>query len=118
MTDRRRVVGASGEEAVARWYEARGYDVVDRNWRVHSGEIDIVATGRGTLVFCEVKTRRSDAFGSPFEAVTTRKQQRLRSLAREWLSAHDVRAGAVRFDVAAVVPSARGWVVDVLEAAF
>jgi len=118
VTDRRRVVGASGEEAVARWYEARGYAIVARNWRVRAGELDIVANGGGTVVFCEVKTRRSDAFGSPFEAVTARKQQRIRALAREWLASHDVRAAALRFDVAAVVPSANGWTVDVLEAAF
>ena len=72
----------------------------------------------GTIVFCEVKTRRTDAFGAPAEAVTARKQARLRKLARLWLAAHDTRAASLRFDVAAVIPNGQGWTVEVLEAAF
>jgi putative endonuclease len=70
-------------------------------------------------VFCEVKTRRGTAFGIPAEAVTPRKQQRLRLLARLWLAERRGRATDVRFDVASVVPAAPdGWTIDVLEAAF
>ncbi len=118
--DPRRAVGASGEEAVARWYEARGFEVLDRNWRVREGELDIVARTSTTLVFCEVKTRRGMSFGAPIEAVTVRKQQRLRTLARLWLMAHDGRAAAeLRFDIASVMPDGRnGWTIDVLEGAF
>src|SRR5262245_40825910 len=64
VTDPRRVLGTRGEAAVARWYGARGYAVVDRNWRVREGEIDLVLRRGRLLVFCEVKTRRGDAFGS------------------------------------------------------
>ncbi len=119
-TDPRRVVGANGEEAVARWYRTAGYDVVARNWRVRAGELDLVARDAGgTLVFCEVKTRRSNRFGLPVEAVTARKQQRLRQLAGQWLHAHRVHYRALRFDVASVVPDGNGsWVVSVLEHAF
>ena len=75
--------------------------------------------GAAHVVFCEVKTRRGDAFGSPAEAVTARKQQRLRLLAGRWLAAHDGGAGALRFDVASVRPDGRGgWDVDVLANAF
>jgi len=119
VPDPRRAVGAAGEAAVAAWYEAAGFTVVDRNWRVRDGEIDVVARRGGVLVFCEVKTRRSDAYGSPAEAVTARKQARLRKLALQWLDAHDARAAQLRFDVASVRPDGRGnWIVDVLEAAF
>jgi putative endonuclease len=118
VPDPRRNTGAAGEDAVAAWYRARGYDVVDRNWRVRDGEIDIVARGRGALVFCEVKTRRGTGYGMPAEAVTARKQQRLRALARQWLAAHPTRARDLRFDVASVLPAADGWTVEVLEAAF
>jgi putative endonuclease len=118
-TDPRRQVGANGEAAVARWYEARGYEVLDRNWRVREGELDLVVRGGGSVVFCEVKTRRSDRFGLPVEAVTARKQQRLRLLAARWLDTHPVARGALRFDVASVVPDGRGaWTVSVLEHAF
>lgn len=102
MTDRRRVLGTRGEDAVARWYSGRGYTVLDRNWRVREGEIDLVLRRGRTVVFCEVKTRRGDAFGSPFDAVTPVKQQRLRTLALRWLAEHGRSRGPLRFDVAAV----------------
>jgi putative endonuclease len=115
----RSIVGRNGEDATAKWYEAAGYTVADRNWRVREGEIDIIVKRGSTLVFCEVKTRRSDAFGTPAEAVTFRKQQRLRTLAGQWLAAHRERADELRFDVAAVSPDGRGgWIVEVIEAAF
>jgi len=127
--DRRRILGASGEDAVERWYRQAGYEVVARNWRCAEGEIDlIVRTSEGTIVVCEVKTRSSAAFGSPFEAVTPLKQRRLRRLAARWLTQHRAAGGTgppgaamvdVRFDVAAVRVGPRGALaVDVLEAAF
>jgi putative endonuclease len=117
--DARRVVGDAGEEAVADWYRARGYTIVARNWRVRGGEIDVIARRDNVLVFCEVKTRRSTAFGSPAEAVTARKQERLRGLAMQWLRAENARAKMLRFDVASVRPDGRdAWIVDIIEAAF
>ena len=118
-SDPRRVVGQSGEDAAAAWYAAAGYEVLDRNWRVREGELDLVVRGPFTIAFCEVKTRRSDAFGTPAEAVTFRKQQRLRLLAVRWLADHGARGATLRFDVAEVRPDGRGgWVVDVLTNAF
>jgi putative endonuclease len=117
--DPRRQTGASGEDAVAVWYGDRGYEIVDRNWRVREGEVDVIARRGSTIVFCEVKTRRGAAFGIPAEAVTPRKQQRLRLLARLWLADRQARAAEVRFDVASVVPAGPDrWTIDVLEAAF
>jgi putative endonuclease len=119
MPDARRALGVAGEDAVARWYTESGYSVLARNWRVRAGEIDVIARHGATLVFCEVKTRRGDAYGSPAEAVTARKQGRLRRLAVQWLGESHERADTLRFDVASVKPDGRGsWVVDVLEAAF
>jgi putative endonuclease len=105
-----------GEERAAAWYRRNGYAVVARNWRCREGEIDLVCARAGALVFCEVKTRSSLAYGHPAEAVTPAKQQRLRTLARLWLAAQDppVRYRTLRFDVAAVLPGE----VDVIEAAF
>jgi len=116
--DVRRAVGDAGEEAAAQWYLARGFRVRDRNWRVREGELDLVVQRGATLVFCEVKTRRGAGFGAPAEAVTPRKQARIRALARMWLADHDERADVVRFDVAAVTPDGRGWSVEVFAAAF
>lgn len=115
MSDRRRALGREGEEAVAAWYEARGYEVVVRNWRCREGELDLVVRDGRTYVFCEVKSRTSDAFGVPAEAVTRTKQMRLRRLAAKWLE-HDapLRPTDIRFDVASVLAGA----VEVLEGAF
>jgi len=113
--DGRRQLGDAGESAAARWYEAHGYEVIARNWRCRDGELDlIVSTGR-QLVFCEVKTRSSDAFGTPGEAVTRAKQLRIRRLAARWLDgAEPSRPRAIRFDVASVVEGR----IDVVEGAF
>jgi putative endonuclease len=118
--DTRRILGTAGEDAVARWYVAAGYVLVDRNWRCREGELDLVLARDHVLVFCEVKTRRTTAFGVPAEAVTLTKQRRLRTLAMRWLDAHPrSRARTLRFDVASVL-AARGGepVIDVIEAAF
>ena len=89
---------------MAAWYAGRGYAIVDRNWRCREGELDLVVRRGRLLVFCEVKTRTSTAFGAPIEAVTVLKQQRLRTLARRWLAAHHGRApSGIRFDVASVL---------------
>jgi putative endonuclease len=106
--------GAFGEEQVARWYVARGYEVLARNWRGRNGELDLVVGRPGVVVFCEVKARATTAFGTPFEAVTSAKQSRLRRLAAEWLASSGTRARELRFDVAAVLSGK----VEVLEAAF
>src|SRR5437879_13055943 len=115
MPRARRALGASGEEAVAEWYRARGYELVARNWRCRDGELDLIVRRGRAYVFCEVKSRSSTAFGFPVEAVTRAKQVRLRHLAARWL--HDeapVRASEIRFDVASVLEGK----VEVLEGAF
>lgn len=114
MTAHRRRLGAAGEARVAAWYEAAGYQVLARNWRVREGELDLVVRRGPVVAFCEVKTRSSSAFGTAAEAVTPQKQRRIRRLALAWLRETGVRAPELRFDVAAVTP--RG--IDVIEAAF
>jgi len=114
----RRETGRRGEELAARWYLARGYEVLDRNWCCREGEIDLVARSQTTLVFCEVKARSSDRFGTGLESVPPGKRRRLRRLAGRWLAAGGARrvAGApeVRFDVASLTDG----VLEVVEAAF
>jgi putative endonuclease len=117
--DPRRRLGTAGESAVASWYEAAGYRVLDRNWRCRDGELDLVVRRDATLVFCEVKTRTSTRFGAPVEAVTATKQRRLRKLAARWLAEYDTRGHALRFDVASVTRARGGeLMVEVLESAF
>jgi len=119
VSDTRRVVGKNGEDAAAVWYERAGYEVLDRNWRVREGELDLVVRNAHSIAFCEVKTRRGDAFGLPAEAVGPRKQLRLRKLAGRWLGAHHIAGANLRFDVVSVRPDGRGgWDVDVITDAF
>jgi putative endonuclease len=111
-------VGSRGEEAAADAYRRRGYRVVARNWRCQLGELDLVVERRGVLVFCEVKSRRGSAFGGGFEAVTWRKQAKLRALAELFLQARGSRPLAVRFDVASVSVRGRTSAVELFEDAF
>jgi putative endonuclease len=117
--DPRRRLGRAGEDAVTKWYEGAGYDVLDRNWRCGDGELDLVVMRGETLVFCEVKTRASTRFGVPFEAVTQGKQRRLRTLALRWLAEHRTHRRTLRFDVASVTRNAADELaIEVLEGAF
>jgi putative endonuclease len=106
--------GRRGEDLAAAWYARRGFDLVARNWRCASGEVDLIVRRDGLLVVCEVKARRTDAFGPPAAAVGRVKQQRLRRLAAEWLATSGIRGVEIRFDVVAVT----GIEVEVIEDAF
>ena len=101
--DARRSLGATGESLAADLYRRLGFTIVDRNWRCASGELDLVVASGRLLVFCEVKTRRTDFFGSPAEAVGYQKQARLRRLAAAWMGEHRSGHRNVRFDVVSVL---------------
>ena len=101
-------VGRYGENVAASYLAAAGWEVVDRNWRGASGEIDIVALQGTELVVVEVKTRSGDGYGHPAEAVGHAKLSRLRRLAAQWLDAHDLHPTGVRIDVIAVRTSRTG----------
>lgn len=103
-------LGRAGEELAAEYFADAGCVIVARNWRCASGEIDLVVHDlsgqRHHLVFCEVKSRATDRWGSPAEAVTPEKQQRLRRLAQKFLATHRAcldDALWVRFDVVEVL---------------
>lgn len=110
--------GAMGESLGARWLESRGWRIVDRNVRYREGELDIVATRAGVLAFVEVKTRRSARFGSPREAVTRRKQTKIRMLASRYLAERRPRAATVRFDVLDIARDRNGFRIEHLEGCF
>ena len=101
-------VGRYGEDVAARHLTEAGLVVLERNWRCREGEIDIVARDGDVLVLCEVKTRRSTAYGTPLEAVTDVKAARQRVLAARWIEDRGIHPRAVRFDVVGVLASGRG----------
>jgi putative endonuclease len=105
---RRLALGQYGERVAARHLIEQGLVLLDRNWRCAAGEIDLVLRDGSTLVVCEVKTRTSDACGTPHEAVTPDKLARLQRLAVLWAETHGVRPEEVRIDLVAVHPRSRG----------
>jgi putative endonuclease len=112
-------LGHQGETAALNTYLGAGYSLVARNWRCPLGELDLVLARGSELVFCEVKTRSGAGMGGPFEAVTTRKQRKLRAVAQAFLASSGSDPDAVRFDVASVTVDARGrHSVHVFEQAF
>ncbi len=108
ITARRRALGAYGERLAARHLTQRGLVVLDRNWRCDAGEIDLVLRDGDVLVICEVKTRTSDACGTPHEAVTPAKLDRLKRLAARWAEERGVAPAEVRIDLVAVHRPRRG----------
>lgn len=110
-------LGAQGEAAAAARYAALGYRIIERNWRCALGELDLILRAEQVLIICEVKTRRTDAFGAGYVAVDARKQRRLRRLA-EAFTATAGWNGPVRFDVASVRTGGRGLSVELFMDAF
>jgi putative endonuclease len=104
--------GRRGEDLASSHLEENSLLILDRNVRYPDGELDIVALDGATTVFVEVKRRRDSSLGSPAEAVTRTKRQRVVRAARRWLAAHPSRSRAVRFDVVAVLgdPPAVTWI--------
>jgi putative endonuclease len=94
--------GKWAEDHACRTLERHGYAIRERRHRTRFGEIDIIATDRGVLVFVEVKARRSATCGSPAEAVTAAKRRRLLQLAERYLQRHQLTNTPCRFDVVSV----------------
>lgn len=115
-SDRKRI-GSEGEERAARHLEKQGYRILERNYRAPYGEIDLIALDRGELVFVEVKTRTSDAFGAPQLAVNHRKQERMVKAALGYLAFKNLHQMPCRFDVVAI-SAAGGKEIEVIRNAF
>ena len=104
----RQRLGRAGEDAAVDALRARGYRIVARNIRLRGGELDVIAEDAGTIVFVEVKARRSSAFGTPAEAVGPRKQRTLCHLALRYLAGRGLGERPCRFDVVEVWVDAAG----------
>jgi putative endonuclease len=108
-TDRsKRGLGTYGETLAARHLTAGGMVLLERNWRTTQGEIDLLLRDGDVLVVCEVKTRTSEDYGSPHEAVDTAKVERLRRVADEWVAGHAADPRDVRVDLVAVTRPRKG----------
>ena len=98
-------VGSLGEEIAANYLTARGYRILERNFRCKGGEVDIIARDPvdKSLLFIEVKARRSLAYGVPQLAVTPFKQRQISKAALTWLSKNRLHDANARFDVIAIL---------------
>jgi putative endonuclease len=103
-------LGQKGEDIAARSLQENGYEIVTRNWHCREGEIDIVARHEDTLVFVEVRTRRSDRFGSPEESITAAKRARLVSACQTYLMEIDEEDPDWRIDFIAIEMGRTGQV--------
>ena len=99
MRDRRRLFGDEGEAQAEAYLRRQGFRILGRNVRSPLGELDLIADHEGTLVFVEVKRRRSGAYGGAIEAVDARKRAKLIQLASHYLAQHRLHGRACRFDV-------------------
>ncbi|NCO66408.1 MAG: YraN family protein [Candidatus Aquicultor secundus] len=113
-------LGQSGEEFAARYLRRKNYRILQRNFRTKIGEIDIIASTGKTLIFCEVKTRLSRAYGHPIEAVTPNKQRTIRKVAELYLAmAKDLSEfDSIRFDVISILSEGSSFEVMHWEEAF
>lgn len=100
---RTRSLGERGELAAMKFLEKLGCKIVNHSQQQRLGEIDLIAVDDRTIVFVEVKTRRSDRQGKPEEAVDADKQQRLCRLAYTYLKRHELLEHRSRFDVIAIL---------------
>lgn len=101
-------LGRYGERLAADHLVAQGMVVIERNWRCDEGEIDLVLRDGAALVVCEVKTRSNLDHGTPHEAVTDAKLERLRRLAVRWTEARGVHPPEMRVDLVAVLRPRKG----------
>lgn len=98
----RRGTGDEGERLARRYLQRRGFRILDVNWKGRRGELDLVARHRGTIVFVEVRSKRSARYGSAIEALDWRKQQQVRRVAEEYLTVKGLWGSPVRFDAVLV----------------
>lgn len=119
MTTSRTQLGKGGETLAVTHLKRKGYKIIDRNFRTRRGEIDIVARHRDTLVFIEVKTRRSQRFGDPKWAITAAKRRKISLVALEYLlKTQGTTRIKARFDVVTIQQTASRPLVEVIANAF
>ncbi len=106
--NQRQMLGRKGETLAALYLEARGFVIMSRNVRTGQGEIDLIAEKDGLMIFCEVKTRRTQSYGYPETSITARKQETMIACVEEYLQNRSEEPAEWRIDVLAVEISPDG----------
>ncbi len=114
----KKLIGKLGEKLVCQWYTDNKYKILDINYRIRLGEIDIIAQNKNALVFVEVKTRKNADFAPAREFVTYSKQQKIKAAASHFIALHGFEDYIIRFDVAEVYSADTNPVINIIENAF
>ena len=118
MLNQKQKTGEKGENIAAHHLKKRGYKILEKNYRTKLGEIDIIAKDKKTIVFVEVKTRRSWQFGNPKGAVTPAKQRKISMVALQYLKTIDRHNTRARFDVVAITATRDTPQIEIIKNAF
>jgi putative endonuclease len=118
MPDPRQQLGKQGESIAIQYLVKNGYRIIETNYRTDFGEIDIIAKDKGTLVFIEVKTRKSYRFGDPKYAITQKKQRKISMVALGYLKVTRQERAKARFDVVAISPEEDHHSIEIVRNAF
>ena len=111
-------LGKKGEETAVGLLKGNGYKILLRNYKTKLGEIDIIASDKGTICFVEVKTRQSDRFGLPSEAISASKQRQISKAALTFLKERNLLDKKARFDVVSIMYSKDNPKLDLIKNAF
>jgi putative endonuclease len=103
MSKTNQKLGKMGEDIAAEFFEARGFIVLERNYRTSTGEIDLIVRKDDLIVFVEVKTRTSTRYGLPEEAITSTKQEHMVTSAEEYILSHPENSEFWRLDVLSIL---------------
>ena len=121
MTFKRKKFGQSGEDAAVAYLKKQGYRILQKNYRVPVGEVDIIAEHKKTLVFIEVKTRADEKFEAPISAVTAHKQHKIIQTAQVFLLRNKIVDREIRFDVVSITGNPAdpdSWALELIADAF
>ena len=98
----KKALGTKGEHLAVKFLKKKGYKILQRNYRCRIGEIDIVCYDHGTIVFVEVKTRRSDKYGQPEISVTEAKKRQIIKIASHYVAEKKIEGIDLRFDAVSI----------------
>jgi putative endonuclease len=118
MPNARQRYGQMAETIAVDHLKARGYKILAQNYRTRLGEIDVIAGDGDTIVFVEVKARRSNRYGNPKAAVTREKQRKISMVALQYLKQNDLTHCSARFDVVAIGGPQTGSEIEIVKNAF
>ncbi|CFY08331.1 Uncharacterised protein family UPF0102 [Syntrophomonas zehnderi OL-4] len=111
-------LGRLGEEIAVRYLEKEGYKILARNYRNRYGELDVICIKKEVLVFVEVKTRRSNRYGSAEEAVTPKKIEHIKKVSLHYLADCHFKYKEIRFDVVSILMLEPDYRLNHIKAAF